>query len=63
MEPVLKKQQAAEHLQVTVRTLEAWMRRGLIPYLKIGKTVRIRMSAVDAMLSERHEVRRRSRFR
>lgn len=63
MDPVLTKEQAAEHLQVTVRTIDAWMKRGLIPYLKIGRTVRIRAREVDAMLSQRCEVNRRLRCR
>ena len=62
MDPVLTVDQAAEHLQVTRRTVDSWMKRGFIPYLKIGRTVRIRASAVDVVLAERHERNRRRRF-
>ena len=59
MDPVLTVGQAAEHLRVSRRTIDNWMRRGIIPYLKIGRTVRIRAREVDAMLSQRYEVNRR----
>jgi excisionase family DNA binding protein len=36
----LTKSQIAERLKVTTRTIDAWMQKGLIPYRKIGRTVR-----------------------
>ena len=30
------------------RPIDNWMKRGFIPYLKIGRTIRIRASAVNA---------------
>jgi excisionase family DNA binding protein len=39
---ILTKKQAAELLHITTRTVEDWMKRGLLPYLKIGRTVRFK---------------------
>ncbi|HWN96165.1 MAG TPA: helix-turn-helix domain-containing protein [Methylomirabilota bacterium] len=47
-----KIEQAAD-LQITVRTLEDWMRRRLIPYYKIGKTVRFNPEVVRQSLDEK----------
>lgn len=37
----------------TVRTIELWMKRGLIPYTKIGKLVRFDLEEVKAAMKER----------
>src|ERR1022692_1631850 len=39
---ILTKNQAAELLNITTRTVDEWMKRGLLPYLKIGRTVRFK---------------------
>ena len=36
-ERYLSKMEVAARLGMTVRTVEHWMRRGIIPYVKIGK--------------------------
>jgi len=43
LQPIYNKRQAAVYFHVSVRTVDNWMRRGLLPYLKIGRTVRIPM--------------------
>jgi excisionase family DNA binding protein len=43
----LTKQQAAELLQISIRTLDTWMARRLIPYLRIGRTIRFRQSDLE----------------
>lgn len=48
---LLTKRELAAKLKVSVRTLDDWMRRGRIVYLKIGKTVRYRYSDVLEKLS------------
>jgi excisionase family DNA binding protein len=35
----LDKKELAEHLKLTVRTIENWQRRGALPYVKVGKVV------------------------
>jgi excisionase family DNA binding protein len=43
---LLTKRELATKLKVSVRTLDEWMRRGRISYLKIGKSCRYRYSDV-----------------
>lgn len=43
---LLTKRELATKLRVSVRTLDEWMRRGRIAYLKIGKSCRYRYSDV-----------------
>lgn len=44
-------QVAAEHLNHTRRTIEEWVARGRIPYLKIGRSVRFDPAALDEWLA------------
>lgn len=46
----------ANRYSVTVRTIDNWMHRGVIPYQKIGGVVRFDVSKVDAALA-RFEVK------
>jgi excisionase family DNA binding protein len=43
---LLTKEQIALHLQIGPRTVDDWMKRRIIPFLKIGKAVRFRLSDV-----------------
>ena len=43
---LLTKRELAAKLKVSVRTLDEWMRRGRISYLKIGKSCRYRYADV-----------------
>ena len=44
---LLTKRGLAPKLQISTRTLDDWMRRGLVPFIKIGgKTVRFRLADV-----------------
>jgi hypothetical protein len=47
-------EQAAKHLSVTPRTLANWRSLGTpnIPYSKIGRCVRYRLSDLDAFIAE-----------
>lgn len=48
---VYTKEQVAACMQISIRTLEGWMKEGLIKYSRIGGTIRFRKEAlVDAML-------------
>lgn len=53
-ETYLKTKQAAELLQVSYKTLESWRRTQLQgpPYCKIGRTVRYRLSDLEAYMEE-----------
>ena len=43
----LNKSQVAKHLGVTVRTVNSFMKRGLLVYYKIGRTVRFKLEDVE----------------
>ena len=49
---LLTKRQVAELLNVTPRSIDNWMKRGLLPYLKIGRSVRFNASNVIRHLDE-----------
>jgi excisionase family DNA binding protein len=48
---LLSKRGLAPRLQISTRTVDSWMKRGLLPYGKIGKTVRFRLQDVLEKLS------------
>lgn len=52
---LLSNDQAAEYIGVTPRTLEVWRctKRHSIPYIKVGRLVKYRKSALDAFLEQR----------
>jgi excisionase family DNA binding protein len=50
---LLTKRGLAPRLEISTRTLSDWMRRGWIPYIKIGKSVRFRLDDVLAKLNEK----------
>ena len=41
------KKEAAAQLMVSVRTLSYWMRKRIIPFVKIGRTVRFRRTDLE----------------
>ena len=43
---LLDKWQLARELNIGKRTLDVWMKKGRVPFLKIGKTVRFRLPDV-----------------
>jgi hypothetical protein len=54
---LLKKAQLAEELNISTRSVENFMRRGWIPFLRIGKkTVRFCLADVLATLKQRGQV-------
>ncbi len=53
---LLDKLRTAHKLRVSPRTLNEYMKRGWIPYIRLGTTVRFRWEDVLATLNERHRV-------
>lgn len=53
---LLKKAGAAKLLAISPRTLDTWIARGLVPHLKIGRTVRFNANQLLAHL-EKHNSR------
>jgi excisionase family DNA binding protein len=45
-EGLLNKRELAPKLRIGQRTLDLWMHQGRIPFLKIGRSVRFRLSDV-----------------
>ena len=44
------KKEVADHFKISLRTLHAWMRKGWVPYMKTGRSVRFKLSHVDAAM-------------
>jgi excisionase family DNA binding protein len=44
---------AAEHFNVSQRTFYSWMKKGVIPYVRRGRSVRFQLSAVDEAINRR----------
>lgn len=55
-EPLLKKPQVAVYFGVTTRTIELWMRDGLIPYFKIGRNIRFRKADILEQLRDKNKI-------
>ncbi len=64
---LMTKKEISQYFGVTERTIEVWMRRRYVPYLKIGGSVRFRVAMVVRYVDEKylvpagHPPRRRSR--
>jgi excisionase family DNA binding protein len=57
---LVTKPDVAKYLKVTVRTVDAWMKKGIIPYKKLARSVRFDLERVKAHIEEFHTVSRRS---
>lgn len=55
-EGLLVKSEVAQILHVTPRCIDNWMEKGLIPYYKIGRSVRFRMTDVQSCLNDRFRI-------
>jgi excisionase family DNA binding protein len=49
---LLTKRGLAPRLEISTRTLDDWMRRGWVPYIKLGRTVRFKLEDVLQKLNE-----------
>jgi len=43
---ILDKPKLARRLQKSVRTIDAWMKRGRLPYINVGRSILFRWGAV-----------------
>ena len=55
----IKKREVARRFQTRVRTVDNWMKRRLIPYYKIGRSVTFRWSEIEEQLRDTCLVKRR----
>lgn len=56
VEPYIDKREVSKRLRMQPRTVDAWMRRGLLPYYKLGRVVRFKWSEVEVHLAEQCRV-------
>jgi len=49
-EPLMTAKEMADYLRIKPRQLFNWRADGLVPFIKIGRAIRYRRSAVDAAL-------------
>lgn len=62
-EGFINKAEVARRLNKRVRTIDNWMRRGILPYYKMGRSVAFKWSEVEAHLQEHFKVCRLRRQR
>jgi excisionase family DNA binding protein len=48
VEGFIYKPEVARRLKKTIRTVDNWMKRGVLPYYKLGRTVAFRWSEIEA---------------
>jgi excisionase family DNA binding protein len=53
--PLMSEREVALYLKVSVRTIVNWKQRGIIPYFKIGRTIRYSREQIDRALMNRHQ--------
>lgn len=58
VEPFIKKRDVAKRLGKTVRTVDNWMQRGILPYYKIGRSIEFKWSEIEAHLAQTCRVTR-----
>ena len=51
VEPFIRKPEVARRLQRQVRTVDNWMKRGILPYYKIGRSVAFKWSEIEVALA------------
>jgi len=50
VEEFIDKREVARRLKKKVRTIDNWMKRGILPYYKIGRSVSFKWSEIEATL-------------
>ena len=53
---LMTKREISVYFGITERTIEVWMRRRYIPFMKIGQTVRFRVSTVIRYVDDKYSV-------
>lgn len=56
VEAFIDKAEVGRRTGMRPRTIDEWMKRGVLPYYKIGRSVRFKWSEVEARLQERCRV-------
>ena len=58
-EPYIDKLEVGRRAQMRPRTIDDWMKRGLLPYYKVGRSVRFKWSEVETHFADNCRVCRR----
>jgi excisionase family DNA binding protein len=58
VEPFITRPEVARRLNKTVRTVDNWMKRGILPYYKIGRSVSFRWVEIETALARTCRVNR-----
>ena len=59
VEPFIDKPEVGKRLAMRPRTVDDWMKRGLLPYYKVGRSVRFKWSEIESHLAATCRVSRR----
>jgi excisionase family DNA binding protein len=62
IEPLMSRQQLAEHFGVSQRTIETWMEKDYLPYYKLGRKVLFKLTDVQRHWDAGHRHGARWRF-
>ena len=55
-EGYIAKPEVARRLKKTIRTVDNWMKKGILPYYKLGRTVAFRWNEIEAHLKANFRV-------
>ena len=53
--PLMSEREVALYLKASARTIISWRQRGLIPYFRIGRSIRYSRDQIDRALMYRHQ--------
>jgi len=53
--PLMSEREVALYLKVSARTIIDWRQRGLIPFFRIGRSIRYSREQINRALLERHQ--------
>jgi len=53
--PLMSEREVALYLKASGRTIINWRQRGLIPYFRIGRSIRYSREQIDRALMDRHQ--------
>ena len=59
--PKLTRHQLAVHLALSLRYVDELTRNGILPYFKIGKSIRYELAEVEAVLRDRFHIQPKAR--
>jgi excisionase family DNA binding protein len=55
-EGFIDKPEVARRINKTVRTVDNWMARGILPYYRLGRTIAFRWSDIEAHMKANYRV-------